>query len=103
MIATYFHDEMQAYCYWLSKGMSEYTIVCGEQDGSSSKIEFKRHQGNDNKRHCIVISEDYKEEWITSGVPTELRWTIRNSLRHFVVYLRSANTHFDTTKHAVHG
>ena len=93
MIATYFHDEMQAYCHWLSKGMSEYTIVCGEQDESSSKIEFKRHQRNDNKRHCIVISEDYKEEWITSGVPTELRLTIRNSLRYFAVYLRSANTH----------
>ena len=93
MIATHFHGEMQAYCNWLRGGMPEYSVVCEERDELSVKIEFYRHKSNSNKRHCIVISEDYAEKWITSEVPTKLRWTVRNSLLHFVVYQRSANTH----------
>ena len=93
MIATRFHEEIQAYCNWLRGGMPEYSVVCEEQDETSAKIEFHRHKSHSNKRHCVVISEDYSEKWITSEVPTILRWTVRNSLRYFVVYLRSENTH----------
>ena len=93
MIATHFHGEMQAYCNWLRGGMPEYSIVCEEQDEMSTKIEFRHHKSNSNKRHCIVISEDYTEKWITTNVPSKLRWTVRNGLMHFFFYLRSANTH----------
>jgi hypothetical protein len=89
MIATHFHGEIQAYCHWLRGGMPEYTIVCEEQDELNSKVELQRH--NSGKRHCIVISKDYAEKWITSEVPAELRWSVQNSLMHFVVYLRSGN------------
>jgi hypothetical protein len=91
MSANFFHRDIREYCNWLSRVMPEYTVVCKEQDELSIKIQFRHHKSNSAKWHSVVIAEGYAEKWTTTCVPTELRWTVQNSLLHYVVYLRSEN------------